>query len=278
MVHRALLATLIVVVAAFAGCADNGGGGAPTPGTSPATTTPGTTTPGTTPTTSPPGGQTTYVVGTDAAFPPFEDIDAQGNYVGYDIDVMQEIATRNGWTIEWRNVVFDVLIEQIRQGQIDMAISAMTIRPDRAEAVDFSLPYFVAENQAVTRRADETRTFESLDDLAGLRVGVQAGTTGQFYMEDEFGEATVVRYDTYPLALQALRVGEVDVVVMDQPAQERAAADDAAIEIAFLFEVNEEYGIAVRKGNSQLLDAINDALTDMIDDGTITTLRTKWGV
>jgi len=271
--QRPLLLACVLLAGLFAGCADNGD----SPST---TTTPGTGgTPSTTPTTTPAGGSGgSYIVGTDAAFPPFEDIAANGSYEGYDIDVMEEIARRNGWTIEWRNVAFDVLIEQVRQGQLDMAISAMTIRPDRAEIIDFSLPYFVAENQAVTKRADDTRQLAALEDLAGLRVGVQSGTTGQFYMEDEFGDAEVVRYDTYPLALQALRVGAVDVVVMDAPAQERAAADDAAIEVAFLFEVNEEYGIAVRKGNSELLDQINDALLAMTDDGTITTLRTKWGV
>lgn len=117
---------------------------------------------------------------------------------------------------------------QVQAGQLDMAISAMTIRPDRAEVVDLSIPYSVAEAQAVTKRADDARRFTQVSDIAaaGIRIGVQSGTTAQF---------------------------------MDEPPQQPAVAEDASIVIAFTFPVEEEYGVIVQKGND-ILDSINDAL------------------
>ncbi len=264
---------LVLAVGSMAGCATSDDGDAPA--TSPTLTT------GTSPTPITPG-PVKMVVGTEAAFPPFEDVDLTGEFVGFDMDVIREIAKRAGWTLEIKNLGFDTLIPSVQNGQIDMAISAMSITAARSETVDFSLAYYEA-NQSISQASLDSRDFSSLDDLRGLglRFGVQGGTTAVDIVEAEFTskeDGTIKRYDSYPLAIQALKTGEVDVVMMDAPAQREAASSDPTIKVSFEFTTGDVYGIAVQKGAAAKLDAINDALEGMQDDGTLAQLRAKWGI
>lgn len=270
---RILLLALALAAGAMAGCATNdggtgGGGTTPTDGT---TTTPQPDD----------DGPRAVTVGTEAAFPPFEDIDENGDFVGFDIDIIREVASRAGWEIEIENLGFDTLIPSVQNGQIDAAISAMSITEARSEVVDFSIAYYEA-NQSIMQLASDEETFTSLDDLRGqnLRFGVQSGTTAVDIVEAEFtsqGDGEIKRYDSYPLAIQALKTGDVDVVMMDAPAQREAASTDSELRVAFEFSTGDQYGIAVAKG-SELLDEINDALEAMFDDGTLAELREKWGI
>lgn len=257
--------TLLLLVAAVlvAGCANNDGTG-------------------TTPTTPTTAAQTHYIVGTDAAFPPFEEIAANGEFVGFDLDVMNDIARRNGWTTEFRNLVFDTLIPSLQTGEIDLAISAMSINANRSQIVDFSIPYYEA-NQSVSQLVADLDTYESLEDMRGkgLTFGAQSGTVAVDIIEAEFTsqeDGTLKRYDTYPLALQAMKTGEVDVVMLDAPAQNEAAKSDPLIKVAFEFSTGDIYGIAMQKGDSATLGKVNDALEAMQDDGTLAQLREKWGI
>lgn len=267
---RPLLFALVLLGAALAGCA--------TPDTDQDGAAPTATTQAT------PGGgaKPRYVVGTDAAFEPFESIDANGEFVGYDIDVINEVARRNNWDLDIRNMGFDPLLLAVENGQVDIAISAISINENRSKVMDFSIAYYEA-NQSIAQLASDAATYESLDDLRGkgLRFGVQSGTTAVDIVESEFvdkNDGTIKRYDTYPLALQALKAGEVDVVMMDEPAQRVAAESDPAIEVAFQFSTGDTYGIALPKGKTQMLNAINDALEAMQDDGTLAQLKAKWGI
>lgn len=263
MLSRRLLATLLLASLVLAGCAqqegDGGDGGA--------------------------GGddaQTRFIVGTDAAFPPFEEIAANGSFEGYDIDVMDEIARRNNWTIEYRNLAFDTLIQSLQNEQIDMAISAMSINANRSQVVDFSIPYYEA-NQSIMQLIADVNTYTALEDMKGkdLRFGVQSGTVAADIVEAEFtsqGDGELKRYDTYPLALQALKTKEVDVVMMDAPAQREAAKTDPLVKVAFEFSTGDIYGIAITKGDTATLTKVNDALEAMQDDGTLAQLRQKWAI
>lgn len=263
--RRPLALASLLVIAALAGCAGGDGGPATTTPTPPTSTTPA-------------GGSTSFRVGTDAAFPPFEDVAANGTFEGFDIDVMNEVARRSGWTVTYQNLVFDTLIASLQNGQIDFAISAMSINENRSRQVDFSIPYYEA-NQSVTQLASDSATYASLDDLRGkeIRFGAQSGTVAIDIIEAEFPEAELKRYDTYPLALQAMKSGEVEVVMMDAPAQVEAASGDSTIKVAFEFSVGDVYGIALPKGSPNL-GAVNDALESMQDDGTMAALREKWGI
>ncbi|HWH08008.1 MAG TPA: transporter substrate-binding domain-containing protein, partial [Candidatus Thermoplasmatota archaeon] len=227
--------------------------------------------------------RTTFKVGTDAAFAPFESVASNGTIEGFDIDVIQEVARRNGWTLTIENRGFDTLIPSLQSGDIDIAISAMSINENRSRIVDFSTPYYEANQSVMQRAIDVTNNYTKLDDLRGknLRFGAQGGTVAVDIIEAEFvskNDGTLKRYDTYPLALQALKTNEVDVVMMDAPAQREAARSDPLVKFAFEFSTGDIYGIAVKKGDDATLAKINDALEAMADDGTMAALREKWGV
>lgn len=254
---RTILLSLVLLAGAFAGCATSDDG-------------------------TPSAGKTNYIVGTEAAFAPFEDIGPDGGFVGFDIDVINEIAKRNNWTLDIRNLGFDTLIPSLQNGQIDMAISAMSITENRSKTVDFSLAYYEA-NQSIVQLTADVRSFDSLESMRGekLRFGVQGATTAVDIVEAEFvnkDDGTIKRYDSYPLALQALKSGEVDVVMMDAPPQQKAADEDPLLKFAFEFSTGDTYGIAIQKGDTATLNAVNDALEAMIDDGTLADLKQKWGI
>lgn len=261
MLSRRIVAALLFAALALSGCAQEGGNGGGGGGDE---------------------AQTSFVVGTDAAFPPFEEVAANGSFEGFDIDVMDEIARRNGWTIEYRNLAFDTLIQSLQNEQIDMAVSAMSINANRSRVVDFSIPYYEA-NQSIAQLAVDINAYDSLADMKGkdLRFGVQSGTVAADIVEAEFtskGDGELKRYDTYPLALQALKTKEVDVVMMDAPAQREAAKSDPLVKVAFEFSTGDIYGIAITKGDTATLGKVNDALEAMQDDGTLARLRAKWGI
>ena len=153
------------------------------------------------------------VVGTEASFPPFEDVDpATGDFVGFDIDLARAIAQRMNRTVEFRNLGFTALIPSVQSGQIDMAISAMTVNEERQQQVDFSLPYYTA-NQSVAVRASE-EGIRAAEDLANRTIGVQLGTTAEGWLVEnlvakgQLRNASIQRYESFPLAVQALERGD----------------------------------------------------------------------
>lgn len=263
-----LLLALVAAAGALAGCAQNGGnGGGDAPGGGGGDDAP----------------RTQFKVGTDAAFPPFEDVAANGTIEGFDVDVIREVARRNGWNVTIENRAFDALIPSLQSGDIHIAISAMSINENRSKSVDFSTPYYEANQSIMQRAIDVTNNYTKLDDLRGkdLRFGVQSGTVAADIVEAEFtskDDGELKRYDTYPLALQALKTNEVDVVMMDAPAQREAAKGDPLVKFAFEFSTGDIYGIAVKKGDTDTLGKINDALEAMAADGTMARLRETWGV
>jgi ABC-type amino acid transport substrate-binding protein len=222
----------------------------------------------------------TIKVGTDAAFPPFENVETEtGEFVGFDIDLMREIGNRSNFTVEFQNLGFDPLIPALQNGQIRAAISAMSITENRSKQVDFSIPYYEA-NQSVTVKAADKGKYTSLESMKGknLKFGAQISTVGADQIIEHFGEGALTRYDLYPVAIEALKRGDVDAVVMDAPAQKEAAKADPAIAVAFEFSVGDVYGIPVKKGDADMLARINSALTSIIADGTMAKLRQKWGI
>lgn len=218
------------------------------------------------------------VVGTDAAFPPFENyVSSTGKYEGFDVDLMTEIAKRMGRTVEWKNLGFDPLIPALQNGQIDAAISAMSITDARKQQVDFSDPYYLANQSALVQSSS---TISKQDDVnkASIKIGVQRGTVGQSVAENMSNNPQVSAFDTYPAAVAALKAGQVDVVLMDRPAQVEQAKSDASVKVVFDIFTDDNYGIAVKMGNVALLNDINKHLAAIKRDGTMATLMTKWSV
>ncbi|MBN1678732.1 MAG: transporter substrate-binding domain-containing protein, partial [Anaerolineae bacterium] len=215
-------------------------------------------------------------IGVNAEYPPFEYVDEDDAIVGFDPDLMNAIAAHAGFEIEWVNTRWDGIFVALQSGEFDAVSSAATITEEREEIVDFSNPYFNA-GQMIAVLADRAGEVEVPEDLAGLRVGVQSGTTGDI-AASEIAGVEVVRYDEITLAFQALAAGDVDAIVNDGPVSADIIAknpDLGAVLVGDPF-TDEFYGIAVQPDEPELLDAINEALAAVIADGTYNEIHLKW--
>ena len=214
-------------------------------------------------------------VATDATWPPFENVDDQSKQiVGFDIDLMNAIAEKEGLEVEYVNVAWDSLLAGMAQCQYDAAISAMTITEERKKNFSFTEPYFAA-GQVVTVAADN-EDIKSKDDLAGKVVGVQLGTTGDIEAQKIEG-ATVKNYDDVGPAFQDLLNGQIDAVIADNPLALGYVGEnpDKLKTVGEVF-TDEYYGIAVCKTNTDLLAKLNDGLAKVKAEGLIDELTDKW--
>lgn len=214
-------------------------------------------------------------VATDATWPPFEYIDTANNkIVGFDIDLMNAIAEKAGLEVEFVNVEWDPLLAGVSQGTYDAAISSITIKPERLDAMNFSDPYFVAGQIIVVRSANTDITGEN--SLSGKKVGVQSGTTG----DDEVSEIVgvdKVGYDEIGLAFAALLNNQIDAVVCDTPVAEGYVTKyNTQLKTVGEVLTAEEYGIALPKSNTALLAKINQGLAAVKAEGLIEDLVQKW--
>ncbi len=209
---------------------------------------------------------------TNAEFPPFEYIGADGNPVGVDVDVAQAIADDLGVELEILNMNFDLLIDSVKSGKGDFAAAGMTVKPERLEQVDFSVEY-VKSAQYIIIRKDSGVTADQLD---GLTIAVQESTTGDFYATDEISAKEVLRFKSGIEAGAALKAGKCDAVIIDKlPAESIAANSDGALVTLPDSLTEESYAIAVKKDSQDLLDAINNVLQKLIDEGKIDEFVTK---
>lgn len=221
------------------------------------------------------GGEATVRVATDATWPPFESVNESTKDIeGFDIDLMNAIAEKGGFKVEYINVAFDPLLAGMATCQYDAAISAMTITEDRKKEFLFSEPYFAA-GQVVTVRADES-AITGKDMLTGKTIGVQLGTTGEIQANDIAG-ATVKSYDDIGLAFQDLMNGQVDAVIADNPLALGYVGQnpDRLMTVGDVF-TDEDYGIAVCNTKPDVLEKINAGLAAVKADGTIDRLIDKW--
>ena len=278
--RRALPLALLLLAASLAGCAQTDDGGDDmTTGTTPAGT-------GATPTTTPSGGSDPtptierVLVGTDAAYPPFEDTLSSGEIVGFDVDVMREIANRSGFTVEFQNSGFTAIIPGVQSGTFDVGASAFTINDERKAQIDFSVPYY--ENRLLVAVAADDTTITSEEDVRGKRVCTQEGTTSQFYLVENLGfaEEDLLLVPTAPQCKDALLRGDVDALMIDAAfVRNVIETSNGELKQAFApIDADEEFGIVVKKERPELLNAINAALTAMRSDGTLDELADKWSV
>jgi polar amino acid transport system substrate-binding protein len=205
-------------------------------------------------------------VGTDMPYAPFEYREG-GEVRGFDADIINEIAGRIGLETEWVDSPFDTIFTDLAAGQFDVVISGATITPEREEQVNFSIPYF-ASLQALTVQEDSgISSFEDVGD--GMVVAVQSGTTGELWAEDNLQPqgAEIRAFPDYPPLYNALEAGQVDAVVFDESSAVPEVDSRPGIALVDTVDTDEAYGIAVDPNNADLLDAVNEALQGMIDDG-----------
>jgi ABC-type amino acid transport substrate-binding protein len=215
-------------------------------------------------------------VASDIAYPPFE-YERNGEPVGFDIDLMDEIAKRANLKVEYQNVTFDGIIGGLSSNLYDASISAMTITPEREKKIDFSDPYFNAD-QSLMVPSDSG--VGSVDDLGDATVGVQLGTTGEIKAK-EFAEQGKIQgeirtFDTIEDAFAAINNGQIDAIINDLPvSQDEVNSSDGALEIVQVIPTGEQYGIAFPK-DSELVGPVNKALAEIKEDGTYEKLYKKW--
>ena len=213
------------------------------------------------------------VMATNAEFPPYEYHDGDA-IVGIDAEIAKAIADELGMELEIEDIAFDSIIPEIVSGKADMGLAGMTVTEDRMQSVDFSDTYAKASQKIIVTEDSE---IASPDDLKGVIVGVQLGTTGDIYVSDlEADGTTVERYSKGFEAVQALSQGKIDAVVIDGEPAKTFVAETEGLKILEESFTDEEYAIAVKKGNTELLEKINGALKTLKDNGTLDEIVAKY--
>lgn len=213
----------------------------------------------------------------DIPYEPMEFEDENGEYTGYDIDTLREIGTRAGdLELEVRVTPFDGILGALEAGDCDVVGSSVTITDERAQQVNFTDPYFDADQSLLVRTADE-QTFATLEDLADQTIGVQAGTTGEAYAEENTPPgATVKAFEGAAELFAALESSDIAAVLQDFPVNAFRAVQNENVVVTQTFATDEQYGFAVKKDNEALLDAMNAALQDMEGEGFFDDLDQKY--
>lgn len=219
------------------------------------------------------GGRDTLIMLTNAAFAPFEYLGEGNQVVGVDVEIAQAIADELGVKLEVVDMDFDGIIMAIQTGKGDLGVSGITATDERRENVDFSINY-VSTTQNIIVKADNDQ-IKTPDDLAGKKIGVQMGTTGDLFVSDEVEGAEVSRFKTGPDAGLALANGQIDAVVIDaMPAQKIVEANEGLVVLDDPF-TEEQYAIAIAKGNDALKAVVDSVLEKLLADGTVDELIAK---
>ena len=285
-----------VLCLGLAACGNGGETNSPAPSgsapadTAPADTEPADTTPADSTSTGDYGEFTTIeegklIMATNASFPPYEMTDDDNNIIGIDPEIAQAIADKLGLELVIDNIDFDAALLSVQEGRADVMLAGLTYREDRDLVMDFTDSYATGVQVIIVREGDTTIAGTN-DDLQlvdadgnvleDIQIGVQRGTTGELYCQDAHGTDHVTSLDNGSVAVQALLNGQVDCVVIDNgPAQEYVASTPG-LEILEGAYVVEDYCAAVDEGNTALLEAVNTALNELIDDGTVQAIMDKY--
>lgn len=211
-----------------------------------------------------------YTVGTDAAYAPFESQNESGEIVGFDVEVLKAVAAKAGFEVKFVNTPWEGIFNALGQGDRDMIISAVTITDERKQTMDFSDPYFDAAQLIAVKEDSKVAKFA---DLKRLKVGVQTGTTGDEAVTKLLGKNSrnIKRFESTPLALKELEASGVDAVVADNGVVVHYVANNPGGKFKTVSDsefVPEQYGIAIKKGNTELQALVNKGLADIKSDGT----------
>lgn len=210
-------------------------------------------------------------VGTNAEFPPFEYLD-KGEVVGFDIDLVKAIGKKLDMEIVIKDMAFDGLIPALETNKIDIVIAGMTASDERKMAVNFSNPYYTA-NQVIILN-DNNNDIKTFDDLNGKLVGVMLGFTGDVVVS-EMKDVKSKKYNASYAAIMELQNNKIDAVVLDSETALNYVKNNKGLKLAETSGEPEEYAIAISKKNSELLNKINTALDELKKDGTYETFLKK---
>ena len=211
------------------------------------------------------------VLVTEAGCAPYEYYE-EGKIVGVDIDIANEIAKELGKELVIKDVSFDFVINEVKSGKADFAAAGISITPERAEEVDFTMEYTVSNQVVVVKKRSNIKNF---DDIKDKKIAVQLGTVADLYASENYKDATIVSHKKYLSAVEDVKTGKADLIIMDElPAKEIVKENDNLVILdGVLFQ--DKYGMIVKKGNDELKEEINKVLKRMINDGTIDKLVLK---
>lgn len=215
----------------------------------------------------------TLVMATNAEFPPYEFYEG-GEIVGIDVEIAKAIAEEMGMDFEVEDMAFDSIIPAVQSGKADFGAAGMTVDEDRLKNVDFTDTYTTASQVIIVK---EDSDITGPDDLKGKYIGVQLGTTGDIYASDyEADGSTIERYNKGFEAVQAMMQGKIDAVVIDNEPAKVFVSQNEGIKVLDEALTVEEYAIAVKKGNTELLEQINGALAELKESGELQAIIDKY--
>lgn len=226
----------------------------------------------------------TLIVGTSADYPPYESVDEQGNFVGFDMDLIREIGDRLGVDVEIQDMPFDSLIAALQEGKVDAVIAAMQYSPERDEKVDFTNPYHDTKDAFLVNEGSDIQ-LDSPMDAAGYDIAVQTGTIQETWVQENLVDEGLTKpdqvfaYERVDNAALDLAAGRVDILfIVADPAQE--LADQMGLEVALITTetVSGGQSIALPEGDTKFKERLDQIITELREDGTVEELQDKWGI
>jgi polar amino acid transport system substrate-binding protein len=211
-------------------------------------------------------------IGSYIPYKPFE-FGRAPNYQGFDVDVVNEVAKRLKLTPQFVKTPFATIFRNLAQGKFDMVASATTITPEGAKEVDFSNPYFPADQSIMVRKGSNVKT---VGDLKGKVVGAKLGTTGADYAKNKTSAKTVRTYDRIDDAFNALEAGQVAALINNCPVSKYAERAHTDLVVVSAVQTNEQYGFAFQKGSDALRSAVDRVLSDIRSNGALQGISQKW--
>lgn len=202
---------------------------------------------------------------TEAGFAPYEYYE-NGEIVGVDVAIAEEIAKELGKKLVVKNIDFDSIVSELKSGKADFAAAGMSITEERKKQVDFTIEY-VTSNQVVVVKKDSSLT--DITQLDGKRIAVQLGTVGDSYVTENYKNSEINRQKKFLVAAEAVKNNKADCIVMDQIPAQQLVSQNPELKILDGILFKDSYGMAVKKGNTELLDTMNTVLQRLIDEGKI---------
>lgn len=205
------------------------------------------------------------VMVTEAGFAPYEYYE-NGEVVGVDVDIAKEIAKYLGKTLVVKDIAFDSIINEVKTGKADFGAAGISYSDDRAKNVDFSINYAISKQVVIV---NNNSSITNVNGISNKKIAVQLGSIADTFVTEKYKNANVVRQKKYLAAIEDLKTGKVDCVVMDELPAKEIVSKNEGIKILDGSLTNDSYGMVVKKGNKELLDAINIVLQKLKDEGKI---------
>ncbi|MBR6694371.1 MAG: transporter substrate-binding domain-containing protein [Clostridia bacterium] len=214
------------------------------------------------------------IMATNAYFQPYEYYEGD-KIVGIDAEIAAAIAKKLGLELEIQDMAFDSIITAVNAGSADFGLAGMTVTEDRLKEIDFSISYANGVQVVIVK---EGSAIKSVDDLSAgkQKIGVQLGTTGDIYATEDFGDDRVTSYTTGNEAINALLKGDIDCVIIDNEPAKAFVKNNKGLKILDTSYADEDYAACIKKGNKELLDAVNEAIDELVADGTIDAIVAKY--